>query len=262
MKVGAIVDEIEKMYHPYLAEKWDNVGLLCGNRSSDIKKIMVALDASIDVIGEAVLSGVNMIITHHPILFSGTKSVTMDTADGKIIYSLIKNNISLYAVHTNLDNSENGINRYVAQMLGLMNITALVPHESVIGAGTGVIGNLSPKTDMNVFDTAKLTKEVLKTKCVRYTGSPSKKVRKVAVVTGSGSDFIPDAIKAGADVLITGDVKYHNALDADFLGLSIIDAGHFATENPVTEIFSDMIKKIAPEIEVIKSSQKDVFSFI
>ncbi len=262
MKVGALADELERIYPFYLAEKWDNVGLLCGNRQSDIKKVMVSLDASIDVIGEAVLAGANMIVTHHPIMFSGVKSVTMDTVDGRIIYSLIKNNISLFSAHTNLDASENGLSRYMAGLLGLENIAVLVPHENIIGAGIGVTGDISRKKDMSVSELALHIKEVLKTDFVRITGSGEKKVKKAAVVTGSGGDYVKDAVRAGVDVLITGDIKYHTALDADFLGLSIIDAGHYATEKAAADIFENTLKKIAPGIEVIKSSQKDVFSFI
>ena len=119
MKAGYIADELEKLYPQYLAEKWDNPGLLCGNRESDIKKILVALDASLYVVGEAVVAGANMIVTHHPIMFGGVKNITMDTKDGRIIYSLIKNNISLFAAHTNLDESKDGINRHIANLIGL-----------------------------------------------------------------------------------------------------------------------------------------------
>lgn len=262
MKVGAIVDEIEKIYPSYLAEDWDNVGLLCGNRDSDITKVLVSLDASLDVIGEAIVNGVNMIITHHPIMIRGVKNITMDDTGGKILYSLIKNNISLFSAHTNLDASESGLNRYVASLIGLENTSILVPHESVIGAGVGVIGSLSSKMDIGLSELAIMTKKALKTDYVRFTGSPDKKVRRIAVMTGSGGDYVPYAVKARADVLITGDIKYHTAMDAHFMGLSIIDAGHYATEIVAAEIFTSLINKIAPEIEVIKSSQKDIFSFI
>lgn len=262
MKVGTIVDEIEKIYPPYLAERWDNVGLLCGNRDSYIKKIMVSLDATVDVIGEAVLNGVNMIVTHHPIMFSGVKNITMDDMDGRIIYSLIKNNISLFSAHTNLDASENGLNKYIAELLNLENLRILSPHEKVIGSGIGIIGDLSRKKDMDVKTMAEEVKRALKIDYVRFTGSESKKVRKVAVVTGSGGDYTRQAAGAGADLLITGDVKYHTALEADFLGLSIIDAGHYATEIFAMNIFADIIKNAAPGVEVIMSSQKDIFRTI
>lgn len=262
MKVGKIVDEIERIYPPYLAEKWDNVGLLCGNRESEIKKVLVALDATMDVIGEAVLCGANMIVTHHPIMFSGVKNITMEDMDGRIIYSLIKNNISLFSAHTNLDNSENGLNRYAANLLKLENQHILVPHESVIGAGIGIIGDLSRKTDMDVKSTAEEVKRIFRTEYVRFTGNENKKVRKIAVVTGSGSDYIHEAAAAGADVLITGDLKYHTALEADFMGLSVIDAGHYATEISAADIFADIIKNAFDGVEVVKSSQKDVFRFL
>lgn len=261
MKVGAIVDEIERIYPPYLAEEWDNVGLLCGNRDSEIKKVMVSLDASMDVIGEAVLCGANLIVTHHPIMFSGVKNITMENMDGRIIYSLIKNNISLFSAHTNLDNSENGLNKYAADLLNLENQRILVQHKSVIGAGLGVIGDISRKLDLDVKGIAEEVRRVLKTQYVRFTGSENKKVRKVAIVTGSGSDYINEAAAAGADVLITGDLKYHTALEADFMGLSVIDAGHYATEIAAADIFADIIKKAFANVEVVKSSQKDVFRF-
>lgn len=262
MKVGELADAIEEIYPHYLAEKWDNSGLLCGSRESRIKKVMTALDASMDVIGEAVLCGANMIVTHHPIMFSGVKKITMDDIDGKIIYSLIKNNISLFSAHTNLDNSEHGLNKYAADLMELENQRILVPHESVIGAGIGIIGDISRKKDMDVKDIAEEVKRVFKIEYVRFTGSENKKVRKAAIVTGSGGDFVKAAARASADVLITGDIKYHTALEADLMGITVIDAGHYATEIMAADIFADIIKNAAPGIEVIKSSQKDVFKFI
>jgi len=262
MKVGQIADEMDKLYPHYLAEKWDNVGLLCGNRESEIKKILVSLDATLDVIGEAIVLGVNMIITHHPILFGGIKKVTIDNPDGKIIYSLIKNNISLYAAHTNLDSSENGISRYEADLIGLEGTSVLVPHENIIGSGMGVIGYINQKKDMKISEFAEWIKKILNVPHLKFTGSPDRKVRKVAVVTGSGGDFIKEAVQAGADVLITGDIKYHMALDAELMGISIIDAGHYATEIVAVDIFEKNIKSIAPDIKIIKSTQKDVFNFV
>ncbi len=262
MKAGYIADELEKLYPPCLAEKWDNPGFLCGNRGSEIKKILVALDASLYVVGEAVVAGANMIVTHHPIMFSGVKNITMDTKDGQIIYSLIKNNISLFAAHTNLDESKDGINRHIAYLIGLENLSALIPNDKMEGAGTGVIGSLSSKKDISVSELVMKVKKALGIGYARFTGSSDRKVRRVAVITGSGGDYIYEAAARGAEVLITGDIKYHTALDADFLGLTVIDAGHYGTEIASMDIFANAIQQIAPDVEVIKSSQKDIFSFM
>lgn len=208
-----------------LALDWDNVGLQLGSLERDVQTILVTLTVTEDVAEKAVSKGVDLVISHHPLIFRPLHSIRTDQPQGRIIESLLKNDTALYVSHTNLDQASLGLNHWLAEDLGLEDVAILVPAETT-GTGLGRVGFISPQSIRSI---AELIEERWNYS-VRIVGNPTQEVKKVAVCGGSGGNLVRDAYASGAEVLITGDVSYHDALDALELGLNVIDAGHFGTE--------------------------------
>jgi len=224
-KLNEIIAVLERLAPPHLAEEWDNSGLMVGKKNAEVRKILLALDATDVVLKEAVEIGANLVITHHPMVFAPLKSVNDDDWVGKKLIYAIENGVSVYAAHTNLDTAQGGTNDAFAQMLGLTDIKPLDEF------GRGRVG-LLPQ-NIAIEKLAELAKKRLELDAVRCVGDVSRVAQKVAICTGSGMSMFGDAIKSKADVFITADVKYHEALIAQESGLPIIDATHYASENLV-----------------------------
>lgn len=223
---GSRLIEILEAYAPVeLAESWDNPGLLVGDKRKEVKKITIALDATDEVVKEAVQNGSDFLITHHPLIFKGMKKVVEEDFIGRRIRSLIRHDISLYAMHTNCDIA--AMADAAGTMMELTNQEVLAEERD--GMGIGKVGLL--KESMTLAELADKVKEVFEVSYVQVAGDLEKKVNRVAVSPGSGHDFTKDAIKKGAQVLITGDMGHHAVIDAVAQGLMVIDAGHFGTEN-------------------------------
>ena len=241
MTVAWIIDKIESWAPTIWAEAWDNVGLLIGDTSQEIKKVLVALDATDDVINEAIDGNYNCIIAHHPLIFTPIKHITSKDATGQKIIKLIKHGICLYAAHTNLDVAPDGVNDVLAEKLGIKNVTPMIPSALNPAIGAGRVGLLENETAL-----AELTKHVknaLNLKDLRYTGDLNKKIKKVAICGGSGMSYWQGAIDC--DVYITGDVKYSDALKALESGLSIIDITHYSGEAIIIEAIVNRLRQKA-----------------
>lgn len=260
MKAQEIIEFFDQLYPPEFAESWDNVGLLCGDSQKEIKKIFVTLDITLQTVKEAVAWGADMIISHHPILFHGIKQVDFKQEEGKIIVQLIQHQMVVYAAHTNLDMAPHGINRALAELFELRHVEVLEEDKRNKLFGTGHIGVLEKQTTLKEF--AVRAKVLLSTPFVRVCGDLEQKVQTVAIVSGSGSDWISNAIQKGADVFVTADLKYHEALDAVAGGLCMIDAGHFPTERIVMELFQKKIEQQLKGLEILHSNQRDIFQLI
>lgn len=252
MKLKEIIEKIEAHFSPQNAMEWDNVGLLLGDESSEIKKVILTLDITYDVVEQAITEGAQLILSHHPIMFSPVCKITTDTEIGKILLLAAENKINIYAAHTNCDVAPTGINAYLAELFELENA---VPLEET---GLGRIGSI--KTEMVFSDFARLVCERLATPHIRFCGDETRKVRRVAIGSGACGDLILTAAKLGADVMITGDVKYHEMLDAEGIGINVIDAGHYPTEIVVKDIFARMLKDTG--LVLIKAKSRDVFKFM
>lgn len=357
VKVGDIIAVMERNFPLFLVQEWDNVGLQLGSVQQPVNKILVALDLTSEVVQTAIAGNYNLIITHHPLLFRALKNINVDHFPGNLIAQLIKNDISLYSAHTNLDMAEKGINQLLAEKIGLEEIMPLSNEEieplyklvvfvplthveevrkSLHAAGAGQAGNYSecsfqtrgtgsfkPGTGTNPFSgkvgqleqveeirletvfherdldqvlqamyashpyeevaydllqlenggkiysigrkgilnpelTIKALAEQIKSRLdissIRITGNPDRKIKSVAVVSGSGASMIPVAARQKIDCLITGDVKYHEARDAEEMGMGIIDAGHQETEEFIithlTELLQQECKRQGNEITV------------
>lgn len=240
MKCQAVIEAMEQLAPKRLAEDWDNPGLLVGSPAQEVHKIMVCLDVSEEVLDKAVAAGADMIISHHPLIFSGIKNVRTDLPLGHLLGGLIQNGIAVYAAHTNLDIAQGGVNDVLCDRIGLTKLEAFVETEE--GQSMGRIGFLSEP--MTIEDFSQQVVQGLNAESVRFVSGGSRMVKKVAVCSGSGAEYISKAYYMGADAYVTGDVKYHEAQRAAQLGIHVIDAGHFATEFPVVEILANRLNEV------------------
>lgn len=313
MKLSEIISKLEKKFPKQNAESWDNVGLLVGRKENEIKKIQISLDVTLKVIEEAIKNKVDLIISHHPIIFSSIKEINSDSLIGKKILKLIENNISVYSLHTNLDSSNFGLNDLVGKKLGFengkildeikenlykgeiytqKNITEefekenikykiekmeigyrfifilrkekiynfieklkrkLLIDESYISElenkysekGIGRVYTLEKKE--NLYDIIKNIKEKLNINNLKISGYnlEDARVKKIAVVNGAGSSYWKKAKRMGVELLITGDLKYHEALDAQEEGMYIIDVGHYESEHFFNIIIVEILKEVS-----------------
>lgn len=362
VKCQTVAGLLDELAPKRLAESWDNVGLLVGDGKQKINRVMVCLDVPEWVVEEAISRDVDMIISHHPMVFNGIKRINSDTATGRKLLSLIKNNIALYTLHTNYDIVAGGLNDIFAKKLGffessvieetyrekLFKLAVYVPsgHEDKVmnamcSAGAGYIGKYSsctfrtngigtflpqegaepyigtqgslesveeykvetivPEKLLNkvikemlkahpyeeaaydIYETknegqimglgriaelkdettlslyADNVKTLLGADHISFAGDPDRKIKKVALLNGSGNKFINDARFAGADVLVTGDMQYHGILDALEMGLCVIDAGHYATEKImikyITEYLKDKFHELKLDVDVVESNE-------
>ncbi|QEK12340.1 Nif3-like dinuclear metal center hexameric protein [Crassaminicella thermophila] len=368
-KLSRVINIIETIAPPYLAENWDNVGFQIGDYNKNVNRILVCLEVTQKVIDEAITKNIDMIICHHPLIFKAIKNVRTNNEIGNMIYRLIKHDIVLYCVHTNLDIVYGGTNDVLAELLNIVDTQPLIKidkekyyklvvyvpkshvedvRDAICSAEAGHIGNYSyctfqtegigtfkPLEGTNPFigskgkiekvseykletivakeklnnaikkmleahpyeevaydiiplynqtdkhglgRVGKLMKPMtlsvfceeikskLKMKSIRFVGDINKKIQKIGLCTGSGAEFIYDAYKKGCDCYITGDVKYHDAQYAIGLGIAVIDAGHFETENLVCEPLLNNLKKMIKEnnydLEVFLGSNINPFQLL
>ena len=246
MTVSEIFNFLDKQYPCDTACDFDNVGLLVGDGGQEVKKALIALDCTSKVINEAITCGCQLIITHHPVIFSPIKNVL----SGSIAYKLIENNISVISMHTNLDIAEiGGVNSCLCKALGIENT-------EIYSANDGYalqFGYVAPTT---ADDFANRIKTALGG-CVKYVDG-GKEIQKVLVCSGSGGDFVYEAIKGGFDALVTADVKHHQFLDAVENNISLFDGGHFNTEDIVIEPLKELLSKEFLCVEFITTHKTDI----
>lgn len=259
-KVKDIAKAIEDFAPKRLQESYDNAGLQVGDPEMEVKAALLCLDVTEEVVDEALERRCNLIVTHHPLIFKGLKEVTGRTAIERIVIRAIRENLAIYSAHTNLDSAWEGVSHEIAHILGLGDIHVLDPKNDNPETGLGVIGEISPTPKLEFL---RKVKDSFKVKSLRYSGqSPQLVVRKVAVCGGAGASLIREAISAGADVIVTGDVKYH---DFTTYGLDILiaDIGHYESELCSREIFSRIIRERFPDFPTYFSeSEKNPVKFL
>ncbi|WP_125152544.1 Nif3-like dinuclear metal center hexameric protein [Clostridium rectalis] len=236
LKVGNIM-EIMEMFAPLkLKEDYDNVGLMVGNPECEVTSILIALDCTLKVIEEAKKVGCNFILTHHPLLFNKPSNITTESLLGKKIIQLIKNDISLYSSHTNLDSTRDGINDLVMRLLDFNDYDIIEINANAEDKKCGIGRIVTLNSEITLENLCEKVKEAFDIASLRYVGEDKKGIRRVAVINGSGNDFLWKAKRLGADCIITGDTTYHYVSDLNEEGLTVIDAGHFSTEWPGMKI--------------------------
>ena len=259
-KCQQIINIMEKIAPRHLAEEWDNPGLLVGSPQREVKKILIALDVTERTVDLAINTAADMIISHHPLIFKPFKKIRTDLPNGKLLQKILRHDLAVFAAHTNLDAAAGGVNDVLAARLGLTKVEPLVKAESG-EPGLGRIGFL-PES-VGIIEFVRILKNALNLTDARLVSSETDLVKKVALCGGSGAEFIGKAAFLGADVYITGDVRYHDAQLAKELDIHLIDAGHFGTEFPVVEALADRLRKelsdAASETEVITDGQAKNF---
>ena len=242
---------------PYeLAEGWDNVGLLVGDPEETVTGVLCALDITLPVVEEAIEKGCNLIVAHHPVIFTSVSRVTADTVTGKILIKMIRNGISGICMHTNMDCAEAGVNDLLAASLGLTDVVSMGAGET----GTlGRVGNLPHP--MSLAEFAAHVKTSLGAGGVRVADG-GKTVSRVAVGGGACGKMMDYAVAKGADTFVIGDCSYDLMMRAHDIGLNLLDAGHFPTENPIAYGFRDCIAEHFPDAPVrVSKVHADCISF-
>lgn len=260
MKCKEIMDCLEEVSPKSFAEDWDNVGLICGREEKEVKKIYLAVDATKEMIDAAIEAGADMILTHHPLIFQAVKKIQGNHFIGERILTLAEHQICYYAMHTNFDVM--GMADAVADELDLQGrqVLSVTYEDDISMEGIGRIGTLP--TSMTLQECAQYVKKTCCVEHVKVFGDPEEVIIMAAVCPGSGKGYIDEAIRAGADVYITGDVDHHAGIDAIAQGLSIIDAGHYGLEKVFVPYMAEYLHRKLPEIELILAPEKYPFWII
>jgi dinuclear metal center YbgI/SA1388 family protein len=249
MKVKELLETIENLYPKAAAESWDNVGLQVGNVESEISSIYISLDVTEDIIKDAISYGSNVILAHHPMIFSGIKQVTMDTELGRMISMLMKHNITLIVAHTNFDATIDGMNIHLANIIGLKNVSLMKSETDEFAIG--VIGE-SPIENLNDFISH--FKKEFQLDAVSYIGNELVVLDKIAIIGGSGSSFMKEVMSFNPSLFITGDVTYHRALEAKANGLNILNVGHHIEELGFRMIKDVLQKHLEKKVHIYLST--------
>ena len=253
------ISEIMNQIAPrQLAEDWDNPGLLVGSFDSEVEKIFVCLDVTDETLNAAVNFGANLIIAHHPLIFRAVKNFRTDLPLGKKLQTLVKNDIAVFAAHTNLDSVQGGVNDVLAQKLGLVDVKTFDEEDFTLGR----IGKLPQKMTAENF--ALHVKKSLNAESVRLVDAGNFLIEKVGICGGAGSDIISKAKFHGAQAFVTGDLKYHEAQSAAENKIHVVDAGHFSTEFPIVHVLTKILRaeceKFSYKVEIAEDTiSHDVF---
>lgn len=237
-----VLNILDEMAPFSMAEEWDNSGLQVGRPVRKIKRVLVALDPTLKALSYASKSKAQLLISHHPLILKPLSCINPEIYPGDVVNEALKNDISIIAVHTNLDAAKGGINDILANLFGLKDVKALLKSEASDDdmEGMGRIGDFS--RPMKLSSVVELIKNAIGTRRLMVKGSGDMEIRRVAVVGGSGGGMASLASRKGADLLVTGDIKHHDALVAESLGLALIDGGHFYTERAAMTLFADLLR--------------------
>ena len=260
MKVKELTGWIEEKFPPKAAEDWDNVGLLVGDDEKEIYHIFLALDLTEETLLEAVSAGADMILTHHPMIFTNIRKINNHTFTGRKILTLIRKDISYYAMHTNYDIL--GMAQLSADYLKLKDTAVLSVTEERDGKqeGFGRVGMLPKK--MTLKECALFVKDAYKLGDVKVYGDLDMEVERAAVCTGSGKSMIEEALKNHAQVYVTGDIDHHTGIDTVAQGMALIDAGHYGTEYIFMEAMKEELLKAFPNMEVSCAKVKSPYTIL
>jgi dinuclear metal center YbgI/SA1388 family protein len=232
---------VEEIVPREFAEEWDNSGMQIGGLDWPVERIWVSLDPLPEVISAACRKDIDLVITHHPLIFKPLTTLNVSTLEGSVIRQALDHQVAIYAVHTNLDRIEDGVNDVLASKIGLCN-TSPLSIDGISGrAGFGRMGNLPQPKPLALL--AKNLKQVLNLGHVRVVGDLDMLVKTAAVCSGSGSSMVGAFFDSGADVFISGELKYHDARNFEFAQKALIDVGHFASEHLIVETFAARLNR-------------------
>lgn len=251
MKIKDIISQVEAFAPRESAEEWDNTGLALGNIERECSGILLALDLTLDVARQAVEQGCNLVLTHHPFFFHSASQIDTTMPQGEIVEMLIKNDITAYSAHTNLDKAQGGIGWVIAQMLDA---------KDIVVDGLGICFEVAPIT---LADFARKVSEKLSDNSVKIVGFCDSVISKVYLVSGGGGDNdLYARAKEVADVFVTGDVKHHIYIAAQNDGFPIVEYSHYASEIIVQDIFYNLLAPKCVGLNIIKAEQRCPFRLV
>ena len=251
MTIKDVTNFLEEIAPLNQAEDFDNVGLLIGDETKKITGVLVTLDTLEETVDEAISKNCNLIVSFHPIIFSGLKKINGNTYVERVVLKAIQHNIAIYATHTALDNSKVGVSAKMCEVLGLINQQILIPKEDK-NTGMGMIGEL--QESMSESDFLNYTKMIFNTECIRFSNKIGKSIQKVAVLGGSGSFAIENALMKKADAYISADFKYHDFFKAEEKIL-LIDVGHYESEQFTKNLLVEYLTKKFTSFAVVLSEK-------
>ena len=252
MKAKQVFDALEQYAPLPLQDSYDNAGLQIGlTAEQEVAGALLCLDVTEAVIDEAERMGCNLIVAHHPLLFRGLKSITGQSYVERCVIKAIQKGIGIYAAHTNLDNAEGGVNYRIAATLGLTCLSFLDAKPGAVAAGAGVIGELPVAEDELEF--LERVKALFGIRCMSHNQLRGRKIRRVALCGGAGGFLLSDAIAQGADVFLTGEMRYH-----DYFGhegeLLIAEMGHYESEQYTIDLLAEVLHRQFPELKIVRTS--------
>jgi len=239
LTLGQVLAALEEIAPPSLAESWDRVGLMLGGLDAPVNGVLVALDPTLDAVEAAVAVNANCLVTHHPLIFKPLEAIDLARPVGQVVAAALRREINLLAAHTNFDAAAGGVSDVLAGLMDLKEVEPLLPLAERPGAGLGRVGRLTENLRLAVL--AGRVKQVLGLKAARVVGRLEMQVRRLAVCGGSGGSLIEAAAAASAQALLTGEIGYHAARQAEALGLAVIEAGHHATEAPAMVVLAERL---------------------
>lgn len=260
MKLRNIISYLEEKAPISLQEPYDNSGLILGNPDTEVSKVLVCLDVDVDAAEYAISQNCQLVLSHHPTIFKALKNFTMKTRESSILIKAIRNDLALYSSHTNFDSADGGLSDLLCEKLGLKNIKVLkkISYDTAeYGSGRyGVTGPIEGNEFINRIKT-KLTLDN-----IRYVGQIPQTVEKIAVYNGSyDRDIIDELIELSPIILITGDLKYHDAQELLYYGIFTIDAGHYGTEIIFVDEMAEILENQFSHLEILKYYGKDIFTY-
>jgi dinuclear metal center YbgI/SA1388 family protein len=250
--VAAIAAFLEEVAPFRLAEEWDNVGLLVGNRHDAVQKLMTCLTVTPASAAEAIEAGADLIVTHHPLPFVAMKRLTTDSTAGRLLLDLIVARVAVYSSHTAFDSALQGVNQRLADGLELRGVAALVPHAE--GQGTGRWGWL--EQSITLTELAERLKRFLAIERLQMVGQPERPIRTVAVGCGAADELLDAAGANGCDAMVLGEARFHTCLEAEAAGIGLLLPGHFASERFAVESLAEMLGRQFPEVQVWASRRE------
>ena len=260
VKIREIISALEHFAPLPLQESYDNAGLQVGLTEVEVSGALLSLDVTEDVIAEAVEMGCNLIISHHPLLFHGLKTVADANQVQRCVRLAIQNDICIYSAHTNLDNAEDGVNYRIAEHLGLVDVELMMPRkvqvridgrEQVVKAGSGVLGYMPQGEDSLQF--LQRVKEIFKVDCLMHNELLQRPIQSVALCGGAGDFLLDEALRLQADAFLTGEMHYHQYFVHE-QEIQIAVLGHFQSEQFTTEIFNSLLEQAFPELPIFHTT--------
>ncbi len=250
--VGTVADYLDQFAPPKLAEDWDNVGLLVGDRASPVSRVMTCLTITLESAREAIEEGAQLIVTHHPLPFQPLRRLTTDSPSGRLLLDLIAARIAVYSPHTAFDSANAGINQQLAAGLALADVAPLVTSDD--GHQTGRWGRTTDETTLG--EMAARVKSFLSLDRLQVVGRLDQPVRSVAVGCGSAGELLADAHRCGCDCFVTGETRFHTCLEAEALEMGLLLTGHYASERFAVERLGQALAERFPTVEVWASRRE------